>query len=105
MDYRKTQHYRLENDLPACSYCHVSQMEWDDFDERGGYIGQYFQCDCEEAKIELQMNQEIAKIEIQIEKIKQAYSDRLSIDWNKVYKNQKEAELLAVKRKYEDTID
>lgn len=108
MEYRETNHYKLTDaDLLACSYCHMQRFQEDDFDEFGGYLGQYFQCNCEEAKKELQMNIEIQKAYELYEKTVKEIKDKYNLiyDYKEILRRTKEAQIQEIEDEYNREIE
>lgn len=91
---KKDTNYYYVNAYCFCSYCHTEIMPYDIMDEYGGYCGSYYQCECEQAQIEYQMNEEIEQIKIR-------YSDKLKIDYEKINRNMFKQEVERLKENYE----
>lgn len=86
MNDKSTSNYSPVCGIDLCSYCHKELFLYDLVDDYGNYIGQYCQCDCEKALLEIQMNDEIEILEQEIQKTKDKYADKLQVDFKEVNK-------------------
>jgi len=108
MSYKDTNNYYDElGGMHYCSYCHKPLYGYDVmYEDGGGYWGQYFQCDCKQAKIEEQMNDEIEivekKSEDKINEIKSKYTNKLKIDYHKRNEMLYQCAIMEAKMKYEE---
>jgi hypothetical protein len=100
MNKKDTQHYHTIGGMEVCSYCHNDVMPYDIFDDYNNWLGSYYQCNCEQAKIEYQMNEEIEVLEKQIEEIRDKYKDKLKIDEKTINRMQFECEVENLKEMY-----
>ena len=99
MSYKSTNNYYTMGGN-YCSYCHSFLSPYDKMDEHGNYLGSYYQCDCEQGKIEQKMNDEIDVLEKEINEIKGKYAPMLQIDNDKINRCQYEIELEHLKEQY-----
>ena len=99
MNNEETNYYHA-GDFVYCSYYHSELTPYVLTDEYGNYMGETYNCSCEKAFIEQQMNKEISILKKQIDVIKERYSKQLEINIDELNKNIFFAEVEQLKRRY-----
>ena len=83
-----------------CCYCNKELILQYATDKNGDYLGDYYKCNCEKAKLESIMNDKIIDLNILINNIKKQYEPLLTYDKSRISIDKFLYELKALTERY-----